>query len=141
MQRVGVLSAWRRRFILVLGLLVLALAVGFSLSCFGVLRASRSDVTRYVSADVSDLPPGGVRRAGEVWVVHEPDGSFAAFLDRDPRSGVTLWIPAEQLFHSPAYGEVYDRTGQVPGRALRRRPLPRRHATRSSPHIRPEARR
>lgn len=56
-------------------------------------------------------PP--LRASLPVWLVHDSDAGWIAFINRDPRNGCTFaFQPAENYFIDPCHGATYTRTGQ-----------------------------
>lgn len=48
-----------------------------------------------------------------VYIVHDRDGQWYAWYQRDPRTScVFSWQPAEQLFIDPCHGSAYGRNGE-----------------------------
>lgn len=56
-------------------------------------------------------PP--IRPTLPIWLVHDTEAGWIAFINRDPRNGCTFaFQPAENFFIDPCHGATYTRTGE-----------------------------
>ncbi len=107
----------------------LGLAWGGTLAVLGVeLAATLARFVQPVSASgfgsqvraglVSDFAPGSVTqiKAGRFFLYRLDDGRFLALYQKCTHLGCSVpWVEAENQFHCPCHGSLYDKTGVVLG--------------------------
>ncbi len=67
---------------------------------------------------VAEFPPGSINhvKAGRFWLRRYDDGRFQAFWQRCTHLGCSVpWVEAENQFHCPCHGSLYDEHGLVTG--------------------------
>lgn len=111
----------RRQFLgIVWGASVLALT-GEALGMLGryIQPVSTSGFGGVVRAGkVDDFKPGSVThiQAGRFFLVRLDDGSFIALWQKCTHLGCSVpWVEAENQFHCPCHGSLYNKLGEVQG--------------------------